>query len=90
MFSRIKALVIKELLALLQDPQSRTLLIMPVILQLALFPFAATLEVTNNALAVLNEDSGTHSIELIQRLAKAQAFSELRIQHNPTELRHVT
>ena len=43
MFSRILALIIKELEMLLQDRQSRTILIVPVFLQLALFPFAAPL-----------------------------------------------
>lgn len=87
MSTRIIALVIKELQALLQDPQSRTILIMPVILQLALFPFAATLEVTNNTLVVLNEDNGVAGTELLQRFSKAKAFSELRIVHNPADLR---
>ena len=38
--------------ALLRDPQTRAILIMPVILQVLLFPFAATLEVTNATIAV--------------------------------------
>ena len=88
MFSRILTLVIKELQALLRDRQSRALLIMPVVLQLALFPFAATLEVKNNTLAVFNEDSGRESTELMQRLARAKAFTELLTLHSEAELRH--
>jgi ABC-2 type transport system permease protein len=84
---RIRTLVIKELQALLQDRQSRMLLIMPVLLQLALFPFAATLEVRNNTLGVFNEDQGAESIELIQRLARAEAFTKLVYVHNEAELR---
>ena len=38
----------KELQALMGNKQGRFLLIMPVLLQTALFPFAATLEVTGN------------------------------------------
>ncbi len=89
MFSRITTLIIKELQALLRDPQSRMILIMPVVLQLALFPFAATLEVTNNTLAVFNEDSGKASIELVQRFSKAQAFSEMILLFNEAEVRQV-
>lgn len=77
MFFRIYTLVIKELQVLLRDKQSLIVLIMPLIMQLSLFPFAATLEVTNNSLAIFNEDSGKESIELMQRLAQAQAFNEL-------------
>jgi len=87
MLHRIVTLVLKELQTLLQDPQSRTILILPVILQLALFPFAATLEVTNNTLAVFNEDNGNESLELIKRFAQAQAFSELHMLYDETEVR---
>jgi len=88
MFSRILTLVIKELQALLRDRQSRALLIMPVFLQLALFPFAATLEVKNNTLAVFNEDNGRESAELMQRFSRAQAFTELLTLHSEAEVRH--
>jgi ABC-2 type transport system permease protein len=87
MFSRIVTLVIKELETLLQDPKSRELLIVPVFIQLAIFPFAATLEVKNNTLAVYNEDSGRESTELIQRFSQAQAFSELLALHSEAEVR---
>ncbi len=81
MFRRILPLVIKELQMLLGDPGGRRLLIMPVVLQLLLFPAAATLEVKNNVLAVFNQDGGAASLELIQRLSQAQAFSRiLRIE----------
>jgi ABC-2 type transport system permease protein len=87
MFSRILTLVIKELEMLLQDRQSRMIVIVPVLLQLALFPFAATLEVKNNTLAVYNEDSGRESTELMQRFSQAQAFTELLALHSEGEVR---
>ncbi len=87
MFARIITLIIKELQTLLRDPQSRVILIMPVLLQLGLFPFAATLEVANNTLAVFNEDNGKASNELIQRFAQAQAFSELLPLYSEAEVR---
>lgn len=89
MFSRIVTLIIKEMQTLLRDPQGRMILIMPVLLQLALFPFAATLEVTNNTLAVFNEDSGKESLELVQRFSQAQAFSELIPLYSEAEVRRV-
>jgi ABC-2 type transport system permease protein len=89
MFNRIIALIIKEFHALLRDPSGRLLLIMPVILQLAVFSFAATLEVTNNTLAIFNEDNGKESIELIQRFSKAPAFSELLPLYSEEDVRRV-
>ncbi len=87
MFHRLLALIIKELQALLRDRQGRMLLIVPVALQLAVFPFAATLEVKNNTLAIFNEDTGAESIELIQRLARAQAFTQTLSLNSDQELR---
>jgi len=87
MWFRIFTLVVKELRALLRDRQSRVLLIAPVVLQLAIFPFASTLEVKNNALGVFNEDCGADSAELIQRLTQAGAFTELVYLHSEPDLR---
>ena len=75
--TRILALVRKELQILLADPQSRKLVIVPVLLQLVLFPLAATLEVRNNTLAVLDEDGGAAAVELTRRFAMAEAFTEV-------------
>ena len=89
MLSRIVTLIIKELQMLLMDRSSRMVLIMPVVLQLGLFPFAATLEVTNNTLAVFNEDNGNQSLELIKRFSKAQAFSEFIPLYSELDIRQV-
>lgn len=86
MFFRIKTLVQKELRTLLRDPQSARLLIGVVFLQLILFPFAATMEVKNNTLAIFNQDSGARSAELIQRFSKAAAFSEVLYVNSQSEI----
>lgn len=74
---RLAALVRKELQATIGDKQSLRLLIMPVILQLALFPFAATLEVKNNVLGIVDDDGGPLVADVIQRLTHTPAFSRL-------------
>ena len=56
---RLRALIIKELLAAFRDPKARAALIIPPLLQLFLFAFAATLEVSNVPLGVVNDDWGT-------------------------------
>lgn len=87
MFYRLLTLIIKEMQSLLRDPQTRSILIMPVILQIVLFPFAATLEVTNATIAIYSEDSGNASVELTQRLAKSEAFSHVLLLHSPQEIK---
>lgn len=87
MFYRLWTLIVKEMQSLLRDPQTRAILVMPVLLQVLLFPFAATLEVTNATIAVYSEDSGPHSIELTQRFAKAKAFSHVLLLRNQQEIK---
>lgn len=82
MLSRVLSLVKKELQALLQDPRSRYILIGPACVQLIVLTFAATLEVKNNTIAVYNQDYGSHSQELIARLLKIGAFSEIVYAHS--------
>lgn len=81
---RILALVRKELLVILDDPQSRKFVVLPVLLQGLLFPFAATLEVKNNTLAVFNPDSGAASVEIVQRLSRASAFTGIIVLTDET------
>jgi len=77
MWHSIFILITKELQALFSSAQGRRMLIMPVLIQLIIFPFAATLEVKNSTLAIFNEDGGAASIELIQRLSATKAFPDL-------------
>jgi ABC-2 type transport system permease protein len=89
MLHQLSTLIRKELELAFRDPQSRRILILPVILQLALFPFAATLEVKNSVLAIFNQDQGAESRELIERLALAHAFPTLLVVHNQPDFTRV-
>jgi ABC-2 type transport system permease protein len=87
MFHRLWTLIRKELQSLLREPQTRAILILPVVIQVLLFPFAATLEVTNATIAVYNEDNGKHAVELTQRFARAKAFTHVLMLKSPQEIR---
>lgn len=78
MWTRLGALVIKELLAAFRDPRARLALVMPTLIQLFLFAYAATLEVSNVPIGVLSQDWGLASEQLISRFERASAFSEIR------------
>jgi ABC-2 type transport system permease protein len=86
MLHRLLTLVIKELQLSFRDPQSRRLLVLPVVIQLLVFPFAASLEVRNATLAILNEDTGGEAVELIERLARTEAFPHIRMVHSQPAL----
>jgi ABC-2 type transport system permease protein len=71
---KIKALILKELIVLLKDPKSRFSLIMPPIIQLALFASVATLDVFNIKMAVMNQDGGAYSKEIITEIVGAKEY----------------
>jgi ABC-2 type transport system permease protein len=74
MWRRLRALIVKELLAVLRDPRARAILIGPPLIQLVVFSYAVTLEVKNVDIAVLNRDQGVWSQELIDRIAASPTF----------------
>ncbi|MBY0293563.1 MAG: ABC transporter permease [Alphaproteobacteria bacterium] len=82
---RIKALIIKEILAVLRDKKSRFMLILPPLIQLIILSHAATLDVTNISLAVYNQDSGWYSHELVQRIKGSPYFLHVYEFKNPQE-----
>jgi ABC-2 type transport system permease protein len=86
MMTRLKAQIIKELLSFWRDPKSRVVLIVPPLLQLFVFSFAATLNVTNVTLGVLNDDAGKGSYELIQRLDGAPFVARIEYVDRPEAL----
>jgi ABC-2 type transport system permease protein len=73
----IKALIWKELLVVLKDPKSRISILLPPILQLFLFSYAATLDVTRAKIGIFNQDRGEKSIELVQRISQARVFEDV-------------
>lgn len=89
MFKRIHALIIKEILALFRDKKSRFVLIGPPLIQLLVFSFAATQEVENQTLAVLNLDHGRPALTLAQDFAAASTFSEVIVLGQPAEIARV-
>lgn len=84
--SRLSSLIVKELLSYLRDPKSRITLIVPPLIQLLIFSFAATLEVRNVELAVLNEDHGRWSVETIARVEAASFVDRVVPVHRPEDL----
>lgn len=87
MWRVIASLVMKELLLLWRDRRSRLALILPPLLQLFLFSYAATFDVTNTALVIHNRDSGEASRELVSRFAGAPLFREVRMVYSEAALR---
>ena len=75
---RIASLVRKELLAVLRDKKSRLALIIPPIIQIAIFGYAATMNVTRVPYAVLDKDGGEAASQYIADLEGTPPSSSLR------------
>jgi len=76
MFRRIFALMIKEFLALLKDKRSRFVLIIPPLVQLMVFGYAATFDLKHVPYAVFNEDTGSISRNMIAAFRGSPSFLE--------------
>lgn len=74
MWTHLKALILKELLALLKDKKSRIVLIAPPLVQLFVFGYAASFDLNHVSYAVLNEDKGSASRELLSRFEGSKTF----------------
>ena len=77
MLARILALVTKEFLALLKDKRSRLVLIVPPLIQLMVFGYAATFDLKSVPYAVYNEDSGGASRELLAAFDGSPSFTRV-------------
>ncbi len=87
MWRRLRALIVKELLAVLRDPRGRFILIGPPLLQIFLFSYAATLDVRNIEIGVLNRDGGRVSAEFLQQLDGAPVIAGITQLSNLAEVR---
>jgi len=86
MGNRIFALVIKEFLALLQDPKSRMVIIVPPIIQLLVFGYAATFDLNDIPYAVYNEDPGQASRDVLARFRGSPHFHQVATIHRQEQL----
>ena len=74
--------IAREFVSMARDPGMRRMLLAAPLLQVLVFTYAATMEVHNVALAVVNQDSGRWSRELVIRL-EAAGFVD-QVIHAPT------
>ena len=74
MWRQVLALIVKELLAVLKDAKSRSVLIGPPLIQLIVFGYAATFDLNNVPIAIYNQDPSIASRELVAHFSGAPAF----------------
>ena len=86
MWRRIFALMKKEFLTLFKDKRSRFVVIGPPIIQLLVFGYAATFDLTNLPYAVYNEDPGMASRDLLANFTGSPNFQQISSIANQTQI----
>jgi len=85
---RIFTLIWKELIGIWRDPKTRMTLLIPPLVQLLIFTFAATLDVKNVSMGVLNLDSGARGFELVEKFKGSPTFKQIYTLQSEKEIAH--
>ncbi|HEY1603902.1 MAG TPA: ABC transporter permease [Pirellulales bacterium] len=86
MWHRISTLIVKEFLAVWRDPKSRAILIVPPLIELLVFSFAATQEVKDVRIAILNRDLGTSARDLVALFEGSPNFSSIQFLDDESQI----
>lgn len=84
--SAIKALIIKEFQIIWSDPKNRIMIILPPIIQLSLFAYAATFEVKNISMIIYDQDKTEISRALTDKLAHTPSVEQIYFVDHPDKL----
>lgn len=74
MFERIKQMLVKEFIQVFRDPKMRGVIFLMPIIQVLVFGYAVTTDVTHVATAVFDQDNSVASRELVSRFVKSGYF----------------
>ena len=85
MLGRLFASVIKEFRLFMRDPRVRAMLFGIPVMQVTIFGLAATLEVRHVNVAIINDDAGRWSREMVSRVSAASFVNELVYLDNMAE-----
>ena len=87
MVAQLIGLIIKEVRLLWSDSRSRVALVIPPLLQLFIFSYAATYDVDHVPIAVLNEDAGPYGRELVARFNGSPTFEITALPTSEREIK---
>ena len=86
MWRAVFALIIKELLAVLKDPKSRMVLVVPPLLQLVVFGYAATFDLNRVPIAVYDQDQSQASRDLMAQFLGSHIFEQVAALDNARQI----
>jgi ABC-2 type transport system permease protein len=78
MWERLRHMIVKEFIQILREPRLRAMLVLPPIVQLVIFGYAATTDVTLVATGVADFDGSQETRELVRRFESSGYFRVVR------------
>jgi len=89
MFGRLKQMLIKELIQVVRDKRTRLILIVPPIVQMLVFGYAANFDIRNVATVIVDRDNSQQSRELVSRFTSSPYFNVQQRQDDPRRAREM-
>ena len=86
MLTRLKRMLIKEIIQVFRDKRTRFVLFGPPIIQMLVFGYAATFEIRHVPTVILDLDHSQESRELVSRFSSSAYFD---VQHQLTDQRQI-
>src|SRR5260370_5143541 len=83
---RLRQILLKEFIHLFRDKQARFSLIVPPLLQMLIFGYAATYEVNRVSTAVLDFDHSQESREFLERISASSRFQVRDVIQNESQI----
>jgi ABC-2 type transport system permease protein len=87
MFQKVRYLFVKELIQTLRDKRMRITLIVPPILQLVIFGYAANMDVKHIRTAIRDLDQSVESRDLVGRFGSSKYFDIVAFPYTPGEVK---
>ena len=86
MIERLHQLLIKEFIHLFRDPHARFSLLIPPLLQMLIFGYAASYEVNRVSTAVLDYDHSQESREFLERFSSSSRFEVTNVLQSESQI----
>ena len=87
LFTGVGSLIKRELLNLLRDPKSATMILFPIVLFLTVFVFASNKDVEYAPVVIMNQDQGKHSRDLLEDIVDTKIFKDAIYVNSEEELK---
>ena len=89
MFERIIAILVKEFLQTFRDPRMKMVIFIAPLIQILIFGYAATMDITNIPMAVYDLDNSPESREVIRRFSYSKYFNVKKNIDSLAEMKRV-